>query len=610
MAGFVQWTPDLADESSSENEEYDDPGRLRLPGFGKSLKDAPSEMFVHALAGSRHQFKSEGLKLREVRMMAFMNQITDKPRWEEKVFDETIVARWREEAMSPEAQASMNLDGDVYMSEEMFEYCIKELRDKVPEFKECGIVNILDAEIAVAKSDSAISKSLAEALKKALKPLEVGPDHLKDWHPGSDGKVLDLVHPSLFPMVYGTTPVLPFGDVFNATGKVPLEGCEKFTGKGETYQVDEVKDDAVLGSTQWLPSDITWTASGGTKIDSYINNLHPTDHADLYNVLEDFVTATVPLWERCLFKKKGSSETRISGWGESEAKYNYRYAEGVKYDRPPLREGEGEDDYLWTEAYHDWDRQNRILQWMQPNEYDPQRARQPERRQNLRKDFPEGLQVIFKLANIHLTPEKPEYGGGSLHIEGALNDRIVATALYYYDFENITESQLQLHHTVDAEELRMIPEQGEFEYLERWLGISSDDIPLQPLGSVVARSGRLVAFPNVLAHQVKPFKLADPARPGHRKILAMFLVDPHLRVLSTSVVPPQRMDWWSREVRKVAPFNALPLEIYEMIINNVDGLMTWEDGEAVRETLMQERMWVKDAFEETLQENFYSFCEH
>jgi hypothetical protein len=31
-----------------------------------------------------------------------------------------------------------------------------------------------------------------------------------------------------------------------------------------------------------------------------------------------------------------------------------------------------------------------------------------------------GIQVIVKLANIHLTPEKPEYGGGTWHVEGQL----------------------------------------------------------------------------------------------------------------------------------------------------------------------------------------------
>jgi hypothetical protein len=31
-----------------------------------------------------------------------------------------------------------------------------------------------------------------------------------------------------------------------------------------------------------------------------------------------------------------------------------------------------------------------------------------------------GLQVIVKLANIHLSPDKPEYGGGTWHVEGQL----------------------------------------------------------------------------------------------------------------------------------------------------------------------------------------------
>lgn len=34
------------------------------------------------------------------------------------------------------------------------------------------------------------------------------------------------------------------------------------------------------------------------------------------------------------------------------------------------------------------------------------------------------LQIIVKLANIHLTPEKPEYQGGSWHLEGQLNENM------------------------------------------------------------------------------------------------------------------------------------------------------------------------------------------
>jgi hypothetical protein len=51
---------------------------------------------------------------------------------------------------------------------------------------------------------------------------------------------------------------------------------------------------------------------------------------------------------------------------------------------------------------------------------------------DLKKYFGErGLQIIVKLANIHLTPEKPEYKGGTWHVEGQLvsdnasNDTII-----------------------------------------------------------------------------------------------------------------------------------------------------------------------------------------
>lgn len=40
------------------------------------------------------------LPIREVAMMMLMDTLTDKPNWHEKVFDETIVAKWRHEAMT------------------------------------------------------------------------------------------------------------------------------------------------------------------------------------------------------------------------------------------------------------------------------------------------------------------------------------------------------------------------------------------------------------------------------------------------------------------------------------------------------------------------------
>ncbi|KAG9015072.1 hypothetical protein FRB90_004915 [Tulasnella sp. 427] len=49
------------------------------------------------------------------------------------------------------------------------------------------------------------------------------------------------------------------------------------------------------------------------------------------------------------------------------------------------------------------------------------------------------VQVIVKLAKIHLSPEKPDYAGGSWHVEGIANERIIASGICYYDCGNITD---------------------------------------------------------------------------------------------------------------------------------------------------------------------------
>lgn len=98
--------------------------RVQLPGLGRPINDFPTETedededkrlrFPHAIADN---CDSEGITVRERRMLDFINNITDKPEWERKVFDEAIVAKWREEG----CVWSESLD-DVYLSSAMFDY--------------------------------------------------------------------------------------------------------------------------------------------------------------------------------------------------------------------------------------------------------------------------------------------------------------------------------------------------------------------------------------------------------------------------------------------------------------------------------------------------------
>ncbi|KAM3556275.1 hypothetical protein MY1884_005142 [Beauveria asiatica] len=225
------------------------------------------------------------------------------------------------------------------------------------------------------------------------------------------------------------------------------------------------------------------------------------------------------------------------------------------------------------------------------------------------------LQVIAKLASIHLTPSKPQYDGGSWHVEGQLNERIVATALFYYDAHNVTPSALSFRTAANREHLGedVFYEQNDSRGIERALAIRARGSVLQDVGRVATSAGRALFFPNLYQHRVGSFGLADPARPGHRKILALFLVDPKVPVLSTANVPPQQRAWWEREVG-ADPADLvgrkLPNELREMVLDGVDFPISLQEAKGVREELMAERKILVEDTQNRWDQTEFNFCEH
>jgi len=120
----------------------------------------------------------------------------------------------------------------------------------------------------------------------------------------------------------------------------------------------------------------------------------------------------------------------------------------------------------------------------------------------------------------------------------------------------------------------------------------SDDRCLQELGSVETVQGRCVAFPNVYQHQIQPFRLEDPTKPGVRKVFVAFLVDPTHTIPSATTVPPQQ-----REIIREAMLTVdnsswlgkLPTELIDMISGGNGGTMSRAEAEEYRLELMDER---------------------
>ncbi|EGF77589.1 hypothetical protein BATDEDRAFT_3858, partial [Batrachochytrium dendrobatidis JAM81] len=151
------------------------------------------------------------------------------------------------------------------------------------------------------------------------------------------------------------------------------------------------------------------------------------------------------------------------------------------------------------------------------------------------------LQVIVKLTNIQLTPSKPKYNEGNWHIEGPINESIVATGLYYYDVENITTPKLDFRVAVDRFEYQIASEM----YWKDVYGINRESLSNQYIGSLELPNGRCVVYPNRYQHKEQSFELADLTQPGHCKILTFFVVNPSCRIVSTAHVAPQQPQWYN-----------------------------------------------------------------
>lgn len=251
------------------------------------------------------------------------------------------------------------------------------------------MISTLDVEAVVVKSDTAISLQLNQELRAACKSLEDVPSKLKDYHPGSEEQVLDLVHPSLFPLVYGRSKVLP-------TGRMDIISCLDHFGKGETTRLpDDSKIDlssagGMYGPFQWLPCQVAFEEGETVKISSYINNLHPVEHSSLYSVLEKCIAKSIPLWNRTLSSLRERRDQRI----EMEIT-EYLFPKGEKMPRDEDYNSDDPNDY---DREDDWLKANRVLVYPDPKVYEP--VKEPSK-VNLRDQFREkGLQVIVKLANI------------------------------------------------------------------------------------------------------------------------------------------------------------------------------------------------------------------
>jgi hypothetical protein len=517
--------------------------------------------------------------------------IRQKPEWWRKIDDETIVAKWKTEMVEQGVR------------EPWADYVIKELKEVYRPISakfEHKAGPILTREIM--QGDGLVSEDTKTKLKTVVKEL-LEDEGEPDWHPGSNEQVLDLVHPSLFPIVYEKTRVLQSDqpdlkfELGTTEGLFPsLDKCIKapvYDCKTDANKND-IADYAISKKYQWIPTPFKIDENGKVSVQSYINNLHPIWHKDLYPLIGQIFEDCVPALEHTLGAFLSGQLRRINPMSHSNGYYSD--------EEPNFEDENGEwDDTLWEE----WN-ENRVPAINNP----------PEEVVQMTKEFEakgKTLNVITKLANIHLTPENPSYPGGTWHVEGTINENIVATVLYYYDVENISESRLAFRTAISDPEYEQSDERG----VRMVFGIEDEQKMVMELGNVEAKEDRVVVFPNIYQHQVQPFELADKTKPGHRKIVCFFICDPHdKKVHTTARVPPQNSAWWGEKVRSIGLLDKLPDELFNKVLDAHDDYpWSLQAAKEVRLDLMEERGKVvedqnEEEFDGPLFGRQFSLCEH
>ncbi|KAI0822358.1 hypothetical protein BC628DRAFT_1316713 [Trametes gibbosa] len=568
--------------------------------------------------------------LLEQRIWRFAREVKEKPCWWEKVHDPDIVARWTQEIVEHDrklvdefwvARSAIwptlpRRDYEIYdkrwprdpMTEAQLKYLFDELRyDAAQREPETGIYKA--SVPMVYESSMLIDPATKSAIHALAATLEDVPDEQKDWHPGSNGQVLDLVHPSLYCLRIGHSLVfegLP-GDE-KSLNRLSVDGymqsrkdmqqfCdESCWGKEDLGRVPF--EYTVSRAYQWLPTDFSVSDNGKVASKGYINNLHPLTHHAAYATISSMLERFIPLFERVA--SDVLSPPPPPPFGNVDP---YKWYDHLDQKNPLMWEETPEAE-AWR-AVHYWP----ILPDALPFQPQP-----PEERVqfSLRGRT---LQVIVKLANIVLTPENPTYSGGSWHVEGMMNEKIIATGLYYYDSTNISESRLAFRAAIgDGQYLGAAGLPGEQDDDNGFVvayGLASGEALNQEFGDIVAAEDKCVAFPNIYQHRVAPFGLIDRTKPGHRKILAFFLVDPTITILSTTRVPPQQAEWYEDAVAGAERIQRLPQELIDLILEFVvENTITLEQARADRAELMKERAGFVFKHNKEYFEDSFQMCEH
>ncbi|KAJ2032080.1 hypothetical protein IW146_009080 [Coemansia sp. RSA 922] len=510
-------------------------------------------------------YKPEQLNtLPERRMRQMSRDIRTEPDWIETLNNAETRASWAAEAKAQE------------LTDVEFEYVLDELAYYSSLHFPDGSAKLSAAD-GVWFSDTLVDTDTIDGLRNYAAILEGVPDRQKDWYPEGQSRVLNLVDPSLYPLIYSrswlcrqsrtSTQAAPTLDTSRdfpgslAKWRQALGGTED---SGSGYYLPIIKccgDICESRGFAWLPSEFRVDDNGTVAIESYINNLHPVRHAALYSIIASVFSKFLSLLEQVVTDLVYPRQPRV----KPDASKYYR-------SDKPMPDKDSDDCDRWKEE----------AEFVPPQ---PEPFVKPARPVNPYSLRGRRLQTIVKMSNVELTPENPEYSDKDWKLAGLANERIVATCVYFYNVANIAPACLRFREAINSWDFEA--DDSDVNSVVKVYGLDADEIDdayflSQEVGSVGIKDGRCLVFPSIYQHKMPVLKLEDSTKPGHCKMLTFYVMDPSTRIPSTEIVPPQQQDWWMEDVLSSEPLGSLPHLIIDRIMNRVDYPISLKDAKKLR----------------------------
>jgi hypothetical protein len=281
-------------------------GPLHVPG----LHGLPINVLLphDQFATGVNSWRAPLLTAKELAILRLINVITDRPGWHRAIFDQHVTAQWREEAIA----------SALLINDKTWGWCLQELQDKARQFERDGRLVVFNTDSGVCKSDTAISAALKSQLSNSVERLSQQAIRQK-----SEEGVMNIVDPSLFPLVFGRTKFLDGGQSCgmdaNAWSSCAQEdqivSDRPHVVEGGANWTWEAGGSIWSSKFQWLPCEVKFTGPPGSTdvhISSYINNLHPTNR-EMYSVIEAVISGSIKQWNEILVRQKWMKELGLHG---------------------------------------------------------------------------------------------------------------------------------------------------------------------------------------------------------------------------------------------------------------------------------------------------------